>query len=618
MKAFRIYIPVLILIMGNTGRPAESTILLDHIRVVVQNQKRSRIEYHRRVRVNDERGKALGRVTIAENRFVRAGRLQAAVYDTSGRLIRQLRHKEVRHYAGAPGLRMYSDVRYRYFDIGAMTVPYIIDYRYRLTLKSLLLLPCWEPETRFDVKEACYELVFHEPIACLFYPSGEYVEPVTQTPRRMIWQLSDLTRQPDEYRARPEDLGKIRLWVIPEQFQLQNTRGRLTSWSEFGNWYRSLIEPWPQPGAGPADWPQMETSEPIQDFIARVFAQIQRETRYIGMEFGLYNWKPHASSVVWRNRYGDCKDLSNLVVAIFRNAGVIAYPALVRTRDRGMLDTAVTAQQFNHMVVYIPAAGAAYWLDPTDDFVTPADCPYWIEGCQALVLFDDTARFIRIPASLPSQNHSSMTTRLTVDTTGTVTAVGRLTATGNVAQALRRELIPVDRTKQERRLLEYLSEGLSDLRLDRYAIINGESPGEPLIIDFTIRAGCYANVTRNRLLISPHLNRGFRFPGEQPNRRRTGVCYPYAFSQTDTLDWTIPPVYETEAIIARDSLITPFGEYRTAIHDHEGSLRVCRQFHLIRPEIDRTDYSAYHAFAVQVEKTDQRRMVFRRKAEVYN
>lgn len=82
--------------------------------------------------------------------------------------------------------------------------------------------------------------------------------------------------------------------------------------------------------------------------IQRLYSFLQNHTRYVAIELGLSNWQPQSAQSVFDNHYGDCKDLTTLMVAMLREVGVKAYPASILTRDHGLLIKEFPANQFNH------------------------------------------------------------------------------------------------------------------------------------------------------------------------------------------------------------------------------------------------------------------------------
>ena len=65
-----------------------------------------------------------------------------------------------------------------------------------------------------------------------------------------------------------------------------------------------------------------------------IFRWVQHNIKYIAFEDGINGYVPRSCSSVMKNRYGDCKDMGNLLVEMLSYAGVEnAYVAWVGTRD---------------------------------------------------------------------------------------------------------------------------------------------------------------------------------------------------------------------------------------------------------------------------------------------
>jgi len=93
---------------------------------------------------------------------------------------------------------------------------------------------------------------------------------------------------------------------------------------------------------------------------------VQDEVRYFGVELGQNSHRPTAPSEVFKKRYGDCKDKTLLLQAIFAEIGIEAYPALVSTDYRdGIAEMLPSPGVFNHVILMAKLGGERYWLDAT-------------------------------------------------------------------------------------------------------------------------------------------------------------------------------------------------------------------------------------------------------------
>jgi hypothetical protein len=100
--------------------------------------------------------------------------------------------------------------------------------------------------------------------------------------------------------------------------------------------------------------------------IGEVIRFVQDEIRYLGLETGIHSHQPHQPEEVLKNRFGDCKDKSYLLVTLLRKLGVEAWPAYVHSSRMGAVNDYVPSPfAFNHVIVKFRWNDHNYWVDPT-------------------------------------------------------------------------------------------------------------------------------------------------------------------------------------------------------------------------------------------------------------
>jgi hypothetical protein len=95
-------------------------------------------------------------------------------------------------------------------------------------------------------------------------------------------------------------------------------------------------------------------------------ALVEGKTRYffLGMNDGGY--VPAQADETWARKFGDCKGKTVLLLALLKELGVPAEPALVSAGAGDGLDERLpSAAAFNHVLVRVQIAGKVYWLDGT-------------------------------------------------------------------------------------------------------------------------------------------------------------------------------------------------------------------------------------------------------------
>ena len=106
-----------------------------------------------------------------------------------------------------------------------------------------------------------------------------------------------------------------------------------------------------------------------QDPKERAFAAlrlVEDKTRYFFIGIGDGGYIPAAADDTWQRKFGDCKGKTVLLLAILKQLGVEAEPALVSLgAGDGMNERLPSMAAFNHVIVRAAIDGKVYWLDGT-------------------------------------------------------------------------------------------------------------------------------------------------------------------------------------------------------------------------------------------------------------
>ncbi len=100
--------------------------------------------------------------------------------------------------------------------------------------------------------------------------------------------------------------------------------------------------------------------------LLRIVRFVQNNVRYRGESHGIYTHTPKTPERTLKKRAGDCKDKSNLMVALLRSIGVVATLVLVNSRyGEKIVALNPSAYQFDHMIVKVEHSGKELYFDPT-------------------------------------------------------------------------------------------------------------------------------------------------------------------------------------------------------------------------------------------------------------
>lgn len=155
---------------------------------------------------------------------------------------------------------------------------------------------------------------------------------------------------------------------VPPEHPLQQTLeySEAADWPAVNRWAQELFRIEPDDPALQEELARLRKIEGGQAQILAALGFVQRDIRYFARLLGENSHRPHALSEILKQRLGDCKDKSLLLVALLRGLGFEAWPALYSTEAEGAVLTQLArGTMFDHVIVALDYDGRRYWLDPT-------------------------------------------------------------------------------------------------------------------------------------------------------------------------------------------------------------------------------------------------------------
>ena len=141
-------------------------------------------------------------------------------------------------------------------------------------------------------------------------------------------------------------------------------------WEEFGQWALPLYENKDQL---PPDIKKLcqtirDSHDTDEERIVAVLDWVKSNIRYLGSFIGEHTHRPHELSLICKRRFGDCKDKGLLTIAMLRELGYDAAPALVHTVETKAIAGLLPGSVFDHLIVHLKHDGNDYFLDATHTY----------------------------------------------------------------------------------------------------------------------------------------------------------------------------------------------------------------------------------------------------------
>jgi TPR repeat protein/transglutaminase-like putative cysteine protease len=172
------------------------------------------------------------------------------------------------------------------------------------------------------------------------------------------------------------------------------------SWKEVATWASGLFERKQDTAAVAALARQFAAGKTQEERASAALHWVQDEIRYFSVALGENSHRPQAPEVVLKRRYGDCKDKSNLLIALLGQLGIKAEPVLVSANAPTFPARVLpTPTWFDHVIVRVEADGKTFFIDPTREGEKGqlSRLPVALPGAAALVVAPSTDALLTLP-----------------------------------------------------------------------------------------------------------------------------------------------------------------------------------------------------------------------------
>ncbi len=599
----------------------EAVAVLSDYQFEVQSQKSGTLRVHQIFYIFNEKGKSYGLLRIPESDYLKSKITYGRLCDADGKEVRKLKSSDIIETNLSPEGIFYHDFKQKLAEMSWSKYPYSVEYKYEISFLTLYFWPDWYPQLKIPVLKANYTIILNQNVPFNYFPIGIDLTPTIKRQQNVetyAWTMENIEPLLEEDWMPPENRIQKAILFSPQRFEYGGYYGSFNSWQDFGLWYHQLINDrfTITPEIKNTLQEYLKSTSDKKERLNILYQFLQNYTRYVAILLGIGNIQPHPASMVFHNRYGDCKDLSTLMIAMCREAGIEAYPVLIRTRDEGIIEEKFPNNFFNHFIVLAIIDADSIWIESTADNIPMGELPPGIENCNALAITPAGGILVKTPASTSHHNVtcSKISGQLLHD--GSYLFEGSISYSGNDADIIRNKLI--DQTAQERKewlSFQLLSRYFPQIKLDSCKFDRlSQEVDKPFTCTFKAKCYQFGVNSGNRLFVNPAVFHR-EIPSDIPKEtaRKFPIHYHYPFTTIDTVFISLPSGYVVEGIPERQDLHTVFGRYLSSFSVEDNKLCFVRMMRIDQQLIPAEQYDQYLSFIKSAVKSDQSKLVLRNK-----
>jgi hypothetical protein len=190
--------------------------------------------------------------------------------------------------------------------------------------------------------------------------------------------------------------------------------------SDLYNWYQSLVKNINSTNQNELKTVTLNLIKDLktdEDKIKSIYYYVQDKINYIAFEDGLNGFIPRDAMNVFTKKYGDCKDMSNILNEMLQYAGIESYLTWIGTRSKPYsyyeLPTTFTD---NHMITAVKHKNEFIFLDATAKYL-PFNYPSpFIQGKEALIgISENDYKIIKVREVEKEDNYQEIVSNFTFD-----------------------------------------------------------------------------------------------------------------------------------------------------------------------------------------------------------
>ena len=595
---------------------ANAVLRLEEMRFEINSTKEAVLKNHYVITILNENGDHWAEFSEYYDKHRQVESVEGILYDAWGKQLKRVKKKDLEDLSGVSDGSLMDDNRIKRHNFYYKVYPYTIEYTVEIQNKSTLFFPSWVPQgrERLSVEKSSVSIVRPATYQFRFKAFNYNKEPVvTQEKSYTVstWSASNMPAIEREiYSPMWHELTTMVIFG-PNEFQMDDYKGNMTNWQEFGKFVHSLRQGRDQL---PDNVKQAVHSiadgikNPV-DKIARLYEYMQKNTRYISIQLGIGGWQPFDAKYVATKGYGDCKALTNYMYSILKEAGIISYYAVVRAGKNANYITAdFPSQQFNHVILCVPLSKKdSVWLECTSQTMPAGYLGDFTSDRYALLVDETGGKLVRTPKYGMKENLQIRHVKARLEDNGTLNIDADTRYTGMQQDDIHGMINHLSKEKVKEYLHRQMDFSTYDIKQFAYKESKASLPS--INESLNIMVSNYATITGKRLFILPNVMTRSGRKLSQDSTRKYDIQLGYEYKDVDTVEIELPKGYEPEAMPQTVSLNGKFGNYSSSVKLKDNKLYYYRNMEHNSGLYPAKDYDELVKFYDAIYKADRGRVV---------
>jgi hypothetical protein len=595
---------------------ANVIVRLEEKNIIIKNESAAIIKHKYVYTILNTGGDDYALFQKSYDKLTKIQSISGDLFDEAGNKIKSVKKNEIKDYSNTSESNLADDDRVKMHNFNHRIYPYTVAYESTQELNGIFQLPAWAPvfDEKIAIEKSMITVEAPEDYK-LRYKSYNYTtDPVItslKNAKEYKWTLSDFNAiaeesySPSWYEITPA------VFLAPSSFEMQQYKGTMNNWKEFGLFFYKL-------NSGRDILPENikitvhQLTDKLPDNkekINTLYKYLQKNTRYISIQFGIGGWQTLNAQFVAGNGYGDCKALTNYMYALLKEAGIKSYYTLVKSGDGvHSFIKDFSSNQFNHIILCVPQNKDSIWLECTSQSLQPGYLSSFTSNRPVLLIDENGGVLTNTPQYNADDNLQVRKINAIIDAEGMLNAEVLTSYRGEQQDDLHGILTSYSKEK----IREYVNTkfDLPTYQINKYNHIESFARLPLITEEVSIIAKDYATVSGKRVFINPNILSVSKFKIRNAATRKFDFEMNFAFTDYDTVHISIPAGYKPESVPSDIIINMPFGQYKSSVKLETGKIIYTRYYRQVSVKLPASEAKTLADFFEKIYKSDHSRIVF--------
>ena len=593
---------------------------IDEATFAIEAKNNGTYHVHQVITILNKSGDDEAEIVVSYDKLRKVNMLKGTVYDGLGSVIKKLKSSDIKDQSAISQGTLFQDDRVKYASLAQAEYPYTVEFEYEIEFKFLFYIPTWQvmPNKDASVQISSFTLSYPANLLPRYKLLNSTVTPVKEAndgKESLTWTFTNI--MPDKKEAYSPSLLELRPFIeaAPSDFQYEEYAGSMMTWQQFGQWQQTLLK------GREVLPPELKTKvkeltagkKTNEEKAKALYEYMQSKTRYISVQLGIGGFQPFDAVTVDKTGYGDCKALSNYMVAMLHEANVPAYYTLISAgRNQDDIQTDFPSTQFNHVIAAVPNGKDTLWLECTSQINPFGYLGGFTGNRHALMITEKGGVLVKTPSYGADVNKQSTSATVLLDAAGNAQAKIATVYAGLQYENGGLEFTINSPYDDQKKWIQENTE-IPSFDVLSFSMTNRKDKIPSAIVTKDLSLKRYATVSGKRLFLAPNLLNQSSVVLEKMEQRKTDIVRRTAYTDYDTIRYQFPENLYPEFLPEPIKISSRFGEYQASFAFDAGQVVYIRKMKTVSGRFPKESYNEMVDFFKAVNKADRTKLVFLNK-----